>query len=377
MNRSPVAAVRCRRYEDVAEALPRLLGLLGGMGRHVRPGQSVLIKPNLLSDHPLDHAVTTHPDVVRGVIRAVKEAGAKPWVADSPANVKDLARVWQASGIEAVCAAEGVPLVNLEKAGSERVVRDGCTFTIARPVLEADAIITVPKFKTHVLTRFTGAVKNLYGTVPGFQKTALHKAYPKPDAFCAMLMAVYRHVKPVLAVADAVVGMEGNGPSGGKPVALGFLAASADPVALDVAGCHRFGLAVEGVPYLRHARERGDGQTQWAEIDRVGDVDVWDDKPACLLPASVPLQRVPDWVLAMLGPLLRHRPAFSEACVFCGQCVKACPAGALTLRPRSRPVLDAAKCIECCCCHEICAARAIEMRAAWPIRAWHAVSRRS
>ena len=370
---STVAAVRCERYTDVGSALPRLLDLLGGLGRFIRPGQSVLVKPNLLSDHAPDEAVTTHPEVVRGVIRAVRAAGATPWVADCPANAAELARVWQKTGMVALCREEAVPLVNLEKAGSERVEADGLVFTVARPVLEADAIISVPKLKTHVLTRYTGAVKNMYGTIPGYQKTSLHGAYPRPDVFGALLLAAYRKAKPVLAIADGVVGMEGNGPTGGRPVALGFLAASADSVALDAVVCRRFGIRPETVSYLKEAVRQGVGETEWDRIQRVGDEDVLTGGAAIRLPTTVPLQSMPDWLLALLRPILKHRPAFGGACVACGRCVAACPAGALTIQPPARPVLDAARCIACCCCQEICPARAIEMQPSALIRAVRAL----
>jgi len=368
-----VAVVRCEHYDDVRAALPRLLDLLGGLGGFIKPGQSVLVKPNLLSDHVPEEAVTTHPEVMRAVIHAVRAAGAKPWVADCPANAAELARVWQKTGMEALCREEDVPLVNLEKAGSEKVEADGFTFTIARPVLEADAIISVPKLKTHVLTRFTGAVKNMYGAIPGYQKTRLHGVYPRPDEFGALVLAAYRKVRPVLTIADGVIGMDGNGPTGGRPVALGFLAASADAVALDAAVCRRFEIRPETVPYLREAARLGEGETVWDRIPRVGDEALLTGGPALRLPTTVPLQSVPGWVLALLKPVLRHRPAFGGACVACGRCVTACPEGALTLQPPGRPVLDAVRCIACCCCQEICPARAIEMQPSALIRAVRAL----
>lgn len=353
--------------------MPRLLDLIGGMGRFVRPGQSVLIKPNLLSDHEPKDAVTTHPAVITAVIRAVRAAGGRPCVADSPASAVDLERVWRATGVGALCETEGVPLINLEKAGSDRVERDGFVFTIARPVSEADVVISLPKLKTHVLTHFTGAVKNLYGAVPGYQKTRLHMAYPQPEAFGGLLLAVFRQVRPVLTVADAVMGMDGNGPSGGQPVALGFLAASTDAVALDLVACHRFGINPEEVSYLREARRLGEGAEVPSGIVRVGDVGVLDEGPSCRLPATVPVQRLPDWLLRAVGPMLRRRPTFSKACVSCGQCVKACPAGALTVAPKARPVLNSSRCIECCCCHEVCPVQAIAMKPGTAIRAWQFV----
>ncbi len=359
---TPVNLVHCADYASVQVALSRLMEGLGGMGRFVKPGQSVLIKPNLLSDHTPEEAVTTHPEVVRALIRMVKASGASPWVADSPAIIADLRRVWERTGMEAVCREETVPLVNLEKAGSKSFVEDGIHFTLANPVLEADAIIAVPKVKTHVLTGLTGAMKNLYGAVPGLQKTSFHKLYPYPRDFARLLVAIYRHVKPVLAVADGVLGMEGNGPSAGAPIQLGFLAASADAIALDVVLCRTLGLEPRNVVHLELARQAGFGVQDWADIttegDSIGALALREYK----LPSTVPINYVPHWLVRLVQPLIWHRPVFSSACVDCGKCVKACPAGALRMKPAARPILDSDKCIACCCCHEMCPEHAIEMR---------------
>lgn len=371
---SVVSIARCADYGLTEAALECVLRPLGGMAAFVRAGQTVLIKPNLLSDHAPEEAVTTHPEVVRAVIRAVRAVGGKPCVADSPANVMDLERVWRKTGIGEVCQAEGVPLLNLEKAGSEPIDTEGYTFSIARPILDADVVISLPKAKTHVLTRFTGGVKNCYGTIPGFQKTRLHKLFMRPEAFGIMLLAVYRRVRPALTIMDAVVGMDGEGPSAGRPVALGFLAASSDAVALDAVVCGRFGIPVADVPYLREAARRGEGETVVARIRLEGDPALTEGPP-CRLPASVPIQNVPGWLLSLIGRQLSHRPSFTRRCVSCGQCVKACPADALSIKPKRWPVVDSRRCIECCCCHEICPARAIVMRPGWVLRIYRALKR--
>lgn len=357
-----VNLVHCEDYSRVHDALRRLMEGLGGMNRFVKPGQSVLIKPNLLSSHTPEEAVTTHPEVVRAIIRQVKHCGAKPWVADSPAIIADLRSVWERTGMEAVCREEEVPLVNLEKAGSRSFEEDGIHFTLATPVLEADAIITVPKVKTHVLTGLTGAVKNLYGTVPGLQKTAFHKLYPYPRDFARLLVAICRRVRPVLAIADGVVGMEGNGPSAGAPVALGFLAGSADALALDVVLCRTLGLEPRNIVHLEAARRAGLGVADWADIVVEGDPVRALMPRAYRLPGTVPIDYVPQWLVHLVQPLIWHRPSISGACVFCGKCVKACPVEALSMKPRSRPVLDSKKCIACCCCHEMCPEHAITMQ---------------
>jgi uncharacterized protein (DUF362 family)/NAD-dependent dihydropyrimidine dehydrogenase PreA subunit len=323
------------------------------MAHFVRPGQTVLVKPNLLTDRRPDDAVTTHPELVRALVRCIREAGASPVVADSPAGATRLETVWETTGLARVCAEENVPLENLEKGGATRFEIDGCTFHIAQRVLDADALINVPKVKTHVLTTLTAGVKNLYGAVPGYQKALLHKTHPRPDEFAALIRAIHKVVRPVLNVADGVVGMEGDGPSGGRPVSLGVLAASPDACALDLALCRLLRIDPRSVPYLRGSEGH--------EPVLVGDPLPMLQPATFALPATTPLRFVPRWVIRRLEPFLWIRPDFRTTCTRCGRCSQACPASALQVQPGERPVLDPSRCIGCCCCHEVCPAQAITM----------------
>ncbi len=353
MNR--VTFVRCGGYgPELADAVDRVFALTGWLDEPAAvSGKNVLLKPNLLTDRRPEQAVTTHPELVRCVIRRLKAAGAHVSVGDSPASTANLRNVWQTSGLETVCAEEHVPLLSLEQAGVRSFEIDGFAFSVALPVLEADLVVNLPKVKSHSLTLLTAAVKNLYGAVPGYSKTTLHRLYPKPDVFGRLLRTLWRVAPPSWTLADAVVGMEGQGPANGRPIALGFLAASADPFALDRALCGVLHIDARRVPYLAF----GDGTDYALAGDAVS-------VPAFEIPSGAHLLRLlPDWVVRTAGRLVWVRPAFSaEACVGCGQCVRACPAHALALSaPTRRPVLDAARCISCGCCHEVCPKDAIRM----------------
>lgn len=358
MNRDArVSLLRCESYDaDLQPALARLIAPLGGMGEFVRPGQSVLVKPNLLTDRLPDEAVTTHPAVVRAVLRLVREAGGIPRVADSPANVVKIERVWEKTGMAAVCAEEGVELVNLEKAGSKRFEVDGFAFQIARPALEANVLVNCPKVKTHTLTILTGAVKNLYGTVPGFLKTHFHKTHPRPAEFGRLLAAIYRAVPPSLSIADGVWGMQGEGPAGGTPVHLGLLAASADAVALDLVLCDLLRVPRRAVPYLRPflGAYRDPIPTAGESIESLA-------VPKFRAPGTLRGQLIPGPLVRLLAPLIWIRPRITERCVACGRCVQICPSGALSAEHGEPPRLAPKRCIGCCCCHEVCPESAIEM----------------
>jgi uncharacterized protein (DUF362 family)/NAD-dependent dihydropyrimidine dehydrogenase PreA subunit len=364
MHKPTVALTRCHDYspEAVQMAVDRVLDDIGGMGSIVSPGKSVLLKPNMLTDREPECAVTTHPEIVRALIRTVRKHGGRPVVADSPANVTKIERVWERTGFRSLCEQENVPLINLEKSGSTVVSVGSVSFTVAQPVLDADVLISIPKVKTHMLTIFTGAVKNLYGTIPGFQKTTLHKLYPKPADFGKLLAVIYERLKPHLAVADAIVGMDGEGPSGGNPVKLGLVAASRDSVALDAVFCHLLQINIRAVPYFRPLAKAALGETDWTRINVVG-ARMDEGSPVKFrVPSSLPGRLIAGPLLQLFQPLLWIRPYFVDRCVSCGRCVKACPVNALRIENKSRPILDAGKCIGCCCCHEVCPEQAVEMR---------------
>lgn len=353
-----VAFASCPDYGPaLAPALDALLTHLGGWGMLVRPGQRVLVKPNLLADALPEQAITTHPELVRQVVRGLKQAGAVVRVGDSPAGAMTLEQVWHKTGIAAVCAAEQVPLLSFEQGGTQQVSRDGYVFAVARAVMDADLVISLPKIKTHSLTTLTAAVKNFYGVLPGYQKAQLHKAYPKPQRFSRLLRALHAVMPPNLSIADGVVGMEGDGPSNGTPVQLGFLAASTDALALDLALCQALRIDPLRVPYLADRANFPPGTA----FERRGELPAI-RRFAVPSGAGQLLQLLPEPVLRLAAPLVWVRPAFSEACTGCGRCAAACPTQALTLSRGRRPALNPRRCIACCCCHEVCPAHAIRMR---------------
>jgi len=368
-----IAFARCAGYEPavVSAALDRLLAPLGGMGAFARPGCRVLVKPNLLTDRAPEAAVTTHPEVVRQVIRRLKAAGAAVTVADSPAFAARLDQVWRVTGVGAVCSEEGVPLASIEAGPLTPLTRDGYAFAVSSLALRADLIVNLPKVKSHSLTTLTAAVKNFYGVIPGHLKTDLHKRYSRPAAFGGLVRAVCRAMPATLNIADGVLAMEGDGPSSGTPVALDFLAASTDPFALDLALCDVLRINPERVPYLAGMSRSPDYTTLVWHGDRP-------EVPCFRLPrhtAQIVLTMLPSALVRRVGAFVWFRPSFGPACVRCGKCVTACPVGALALPARGLPALNGAACIGCCCCHEVCPARAIAIRPSPLVRLARGIAR--
>ena len=378
----PVAVVACSSYDEptVLAAVSRAVDLLGGISSFVKPGERVLLKPNLLADADPDTAIATHPTVAAAVSTLLKRAGATGLVADTPgANVPftraGLTRLYRATGYESAADAGRLNLnwdtdsVSLAHAEGRLVKR----FEVMRPVAEADAVIALPKLKTHVLMTLTGATKILFGVIPGLAKVGLHANLIDPGHFADMLLDLCALVHPRLYVLDAVLAMEGNGPGRhGRPRKLDAIIAGTDPVAIDLVACELLGVDPNRVPTLVAARARGLWSGAPHAVTVLGtpldSIRVRD----FALPASVadpqggrrlmmPLHRV---ARPLVAGLLTTRPAPNpERCTGCGACVRACPVGAIHVRQRLA-VVDDALCVRCYCCHELCAQAAVDLRPA-------------
>ena len=368
MEGNTVWVVRCADYaKSIGQAFARLLGESALLSPQAVAGRHVLVKPNLLTDRTPEQAVTTHPELLRLVIRHLKSAGARVSVGDSPASAANIRAVLATTGVGAVCEDEGVPFVSFEREGVRAYAVDGFEFALAGPVAKADLVVSLPKVKSHSLTKLTAAVKNLYGAVPGYSKTTLHRLHPRPDDFGRLLQAIWRVLPPTVSIADAVVGMEGQGPANGRPVPLGFLAASADPFALDVALCGILHINPTSVPYLkgetaRHAPALSGDKVEVASFEVPVGSHLLGLVPACLMRWAACLL----WVRPMIDASL---------CANCGRCVKACPMDSLA-RPgapgRGIPVLKRRTCVGCACCHEVCPHGAIRMTQSPILRLVHA-----
>lgn len=369
-----VAVVRCGSYEaaEVSAAVREALSLLGGIARFVRAGERVLLKPNLLSAKAPDRAVTTHPAVVEALAALVREAGGVPSIGDSPGGaIRGVERVWQNTGMLDLSQRTGIPLVSFEASGSVEVAGKLRTYMVARPVLEADAVLNVAKMKTHVLTSYTGCVKNMFGIIPGFMKSRLHSLVPRPVPFARHIVDVYSLVRPRLNLLDGVVAMEGDGPSGGRPRPVGAILAGEDAVAVDAVAAGMMGLSEGRVPMLRIAAERGLGIATRAGIEVAGVEPASFDLAGFALPNTRFMNFIPDPLVRALAPWIWVCPEMSRewGCrgEACGLCVRSCPVQAIEMTEQG-PVVTRRKCIECLCCHEVCPEQAVRVRLSWLAR---------
>ncbi len=359
----PVVSVRrCENYAPAAvrDAIVAALAPLGGVRRFVRPGMRVLLKPNLLSPAPWQRAVTTHPAVVQAVAELVIEAGGTVLIGDSPGGpISVTHEVWQTTGTARAAQQAGARLVPFDGVAWRRL--NGSDYFIARPVVEADLVVNLPKLKTHAFAQYTGAIKNMFGAIPGKRKREAHFRAPGSAAFAQVLVDVLELTTPALTILDGVLGQEGNGPGlAGTPRWYGCVVASVDCVALDTAVARAMGFPPGRVAHLAAAGARGLGE---ADIDGVRVVDqarALDFGPV-VLPGPRWYYRVPSWITRPLLGALRLRPIVDpSACSGCGRCAEVCPTDAVAFgRP---PAFDSERCVGCMCCAEVCPQGAIESR---------------
>jgi len=287
-----VAVVHCPDYDHgrVAAAVARQFELLGGVERFVKPGQSVLIKPNFIAPRSHRHATQTHPAVIIAIARLIQQAGGRVCVGDSPAwsNVRTCARALRLDG---PLREMGVPLIQLDKPRIVRVDEHGTRVGISAAALDADVIINVPKFKAHQQMVATFAVKNMFGVVSGKWKAVWHlRRGGDVEAFSRLLIDIYRRLAPAVTIIDGIVAMEGSGPIRGHNKPLGWLIGSTDPIAAERVCSEMVNLDPSEVPIIRTAAEMGFGAAGPDAIETVG--DSYKDAVCTdfLWPKSIPLR---------------------------------------------------------------------------------------
>lgn len=377
-----ISIVKCEAYEilTVKNAIRQSLNNIGGISAFVKPGEKVLLKVNLLMKRKPEKVTTTHPTIVQALAELVMEAGGKPVIGDSPGgyhfyNRKVLESVYETCGMKEAAVKSGAELnFNTEMIDvpypEGRIMK---TIKTIKPVLEVDKIINVPKIKTHMMTVYSGAVKNLFGIIPGSYKAEYHLRFEDTMVFADLLIDICSFAKPVLTVMDAVIGMEGYGPTGGNPKKVGLIIAGVNPYALDVVASDIIGLKPMQVPTIVKSAERGLTSIDVRDVEVVGEkresVYVKDfKKPTVKVEFNYYNIFMPKFLVKRLEKIIKPRPRFKyKACKGCGMCASSCPPRAITMKD-GKPVVDLDNCIRCFCCHELCNFEAVDIKRPWFIK---------
>jgi uncharacterized protein (DUF362 family)/ferredoxin len=360
MNRE-VSVARCENYdpEIVKDALTAALAPIHGLD-WVAPGMKIAIKANLMMRVKPERAATVHPQVAVALCELLIERGASVVLGDSPGgpfSAPYLASVYSSTGMQDILKTGAV--LNENFSFSDISNPDAVAakdFQVTNYLLEADAVIDLCKLKTHGLMAYTGACKNFFGAVPGMRKSEYHYRYTTHEAFANMLVDICEWCKPRLSIGDAVMSMEGNGPSGGTPRFMGAILCSFNPHALDLAGAHLMNMGISDVPTLRVAFDRG------LIPQNVSEISVFGDLPSFVIPdfKLTPKHDVTLWgtknttAARILSHMFASRPKVDRSlCIGCGECKTICPAAAIRIE-HHRAKIDSGKCIRCFCCQEFC-----------------------
>jgi len=377
-----VYIVACNDYAEIEEKLTTLMNLMGGMQRFAERGQNIVLKVNLLREARPEAAVSTHPLLVAAVARLAKEKGAKPIIADSPGggyryNAKTLDKIYRTCGMHEAARQAGIE-VNWDTTSRPVSYAAGQLtkhFDIITPVYEAQAVFNLCKMKTHVFTGMTGAVKNIFGVIPGLSKPGYHAKLHDVQRFAGMLLDLAGYISPRLTIMDAVVAMEGDGPGAGDPRSVGLLLGAENPLALDVVAGEIMNLDRTKNPIIVEAERRALKPNRLEEIEIIGadlaSVKVPDFKQPQTSARRFGLDPAP-WYQRMIEPMFKNaftvRPKVMwHRCIACGTCIEGCPVEAISFI-KERAFIDDDKCIRCYCCHEVCPEEAIGLYSSWLYR---------
>jgi len=310
MSSATIVLTKCSDYSEpkIAEAVRRQFELLGGVGKFVKRGDSVLLKPNFIAPRSRRCATQTDPAIIIEIAKLLKDFGAKPFVGDSPAwgNVFSCAKALK---LEELLKKLDVPIKQLDRPKKCRV--RGATVGISSVALDADVIINLPKFKTHQQLVATFAVKNMFGCVSGKKKPLWHFIKGKNhDDFCEFLIGIFEFLRPALTIIDGIVAMDGPGPIHGRARPLGWLIGGTDPIACEVVCCKLVNINPENLPMIKAAKKIGVGTSEPNEIKILG--DEFSENDVCM-----------DFELAELIPLQFSLPrVFKSICKQIGLRVK-------------------------------------------------------
>jgi uncharacterized protein (DUF362 family)/Pyruvate/2-oxoacid:ferredoxin oxidoreductase delta subunit len=369
MKKVKVSLQKIQDYQSgmLRQALIQTLFLLGGLEKIINPGSRIFVKINHLSPpSAAEEAIITHPALTREVLLLLKEIGCTITAGDDiQSKQKD---GFSISGYRELCNSLGIPLVNLKEVGFRRIDCEGKVLDkayISPLLLDSDFLINLPKLKTHSFTMFTGAVKNMYGIIPHGLRSSYHRQFYKNELFSQMLVDIFSCAPPHLNIMDAIVAMEGEGPSAGRPKKVNLILASRDAVALDAVASKIIGLDPLQILTTKYADERGLGVGQLENIEIIGermqDVKIKDFRQSAIATGLIQ-KKIPAFLHAFIQDQLILMPRIiKKRCTACWECVDICPAGAAQKQDNAARI-DDSLCIHCMCCHEVCRFHAIKLK---------------
>lgn len=360
----------CSNYEgqNLQKKINEGIEKIGGWSKFIKPKDIVLLKINLIGPKPPESAAVTHCEFVKAIVKSLKKYECTVWIGDSSggaiAGIAPTAESFQVAGYEKIAREEGAIIKNFDKEGVVEVTPDSkCEdkMYLAKPIFDADVVINLPKFKTHTAGIYTGAVKNVFGCVPGLRKAKYHKIAPDPRKFGEIIADIHKAAKFHLHILDGITAMQGEGPTAGDIYQANKILISTDPLALDVVALQMLKIQIEDIPILSASKNRYIGESRLEYISIDGDYKLIPKLDDFQLPKRFKSEKKQNYNgLVKVIDFLKARPSINRKnCKNCNVCVESCPVSAIHEGTKK---IDYNKCIECMCCHELCMHKAVELK---------------
>ncbi|MEX0676099.1 MAG: DUF362 domain-containing protein [Pirellulales bacterium] len=259
-DRASVFVARNQRYDGPLERTIRDGLVATGLDPAELRGRRVLLKPNLVEPIRSCPQMTTHPAVVVAAAEVFRGWGAEVTVGEGPGHMRDTELALDESGLQDALDRVKLPFADLNYSELGWIKNAGRASSLAgfhfpRQVVEADLIVSMPKMKTHHWVGYTGALKNLYGVIPGIKygwpKNVLHYA-GIPESIFDINASLPRTV----AIVDGIVAMEGDGPIMGSAKPMGLLVIGTNNTAVDATLGRIMGFEPTRIGYLQLAADR-------------------------------------------------------------------------------------------------------------------------
>lgn len=367
---SRVVIKECISYDvqTIMDKLNEGMAQLGGWDHYVKPNMKVLLKVNLIGPKNSDSAAITHSEFVRAITRILRDKECEVWIGDSSggaiAGIAPTGKSMKISGYEAVAAEEGAIIKNFDMEGVKVLKPESGIVEemyLAKPMFDADVVINLPKLKTHSAAIYTGAVKNVFGCIPGLKKAEFHKLAPDPKYFGEIIADIHKLCKIDLHIMDGITAMQGEGPTAGEVYNASKILISEDPLALDVVAARMIKLKLEDIPILLTAKERNLGESRLDYIELLGDYQAIPTFEGFTLPKRFGSSKKQNYnAVIKVIDFLKARPVVDKKlCKNCNVCVESCPVNAIDMKTKE---VNYKVCIECMCCHELCMYKAVKLK---------------
>ncbi len=380
--KNKVSLEKCLNYDylELIEVLKKSFDNIGGIDKFLNKGDRVLLKINLLMKSNPELAVTVHPLFVKAISSILLDNEINVIIGDSPGgpfNKMLLKSIYKTTGMNQIVLELNEYIDNNNIKASIKLNDNFKSFekknkngkilnklTLVDMLNDVDKIISISKLKTHGMMVFTGAVKNLFGTVPGVLKAEYHYKMSELKDFANMLIDICEIVNPVISFMDAIIGMEGEGPSSGDPREIGAVIASESPFHLDMIATDLISLNHQRVPTISESIKRKICEENYNDIELIGEKVEKFKINNFIIPESYGLNfagKGPEFLQNILKKLATPKPIFKEkGCIGCKICYDACPPKTIYME-NNKAIVNLDNCIRCFCCQELCPEKTIDI----------------